>query len=96
MENDYTPQTSRDELLSTLNSAFGSMFTVTYNQTSLRFDIHIEFQSQFQLFTDNELIHTTKWTGTAYDTHNLKSANEISSIYEPQQNTHFKIGIIFF
>lgn len=80
--------------LSKLNTAFGSIFTITSYQTVLRFETDIEFQSELNRFTDSELVNTTQWVGTAYDKHNLNSANETLSIFEPHQNTNFKTGII--
>ena len=50
-----------------------------------------------RFFTDSELVTGTEWTdygGPAYDKSNLNSANEVFSIFEPQQANIYNTGIV--
>jgi hypothetical protein len=69
-----------------------------YDQVLLRFTIDTNLNNvTLRFFTDSELVNTTEWTdysGLTYDKSNLNSANEVLSIFEPQQAKVYNTGIV--
>ena len=80
-----------------LNTAFGEgVFTVTFGDRQLKITITPETQSEVKLFTDDELKGSNDWQGTAYDSNNLMSTNEVLGNFTIQSSTAsaFESGII--
>ena len=74
----HTTDTLTDAVQEALNTAFGaSVFTVTYDDRKLKLSITAEPQSELKLFTDDELKGANDWTGPAFSSSDLRSANEI-------------------
>jgi len=95
--NNHTADTLTDAVQNALNTAFGGgVFTVTYDARKLKITITPETQSEVKLFTDDELKGANDWQGTAYDSNNLMSANEVLGNFTIQSFTAsaFESGII--
>ena len=95
--NNHTADTLTDAVQNALNTAFGGgVFTVTYDARKLKITITAESQSEVKLFTDDELKGANDWQGTAYDSNNLMSANEVLGNFTIQSYTAsaFESGII--
>ena len=95
--NNYNAQTLLTQLKDVINTVFPNFIasTSTYNQVLLRFELNTAANTQLKIFTDAELASGTGgWTGPAYDATDLKSINEVLTIFEPQQANPFKTGII--
>lgn len=93
--NNYTAQTLRNELSTKLNDAYGNIFTITYNADLLTYTIDVNSVGKsFKIFTDDELKNTNNWSGDAYNTDNLLSANEIITNTVPYQGTVVRTGLI--
>ena len=71
-------------------------FTVTYDARELEITITPETQSEGKLFTDDELKGSNDWQGTAYDSNNLMSANEVLGNFTIQSYTAstFESGVL--
>ena len=93
----HTTDTLTDAVQEALNTAFGaSVFTVTYDDRKLKLSITAEPQSELKLFTDDELKGANDWTGPAFSSSDLRSANEILGNYTAQSMTSrtFTSGIV--
>ena len=78
----HTPDTLTDAVQAALNTKFGTgVFSVSYDTRKLELSITAETQSEIKTFTDDELKGVNDWTGTAYSSSDLKSANEIIGNY---------------
>ena len=95
--NNHTADTLTDAIQNALNTAFGwGVFAVTYEARKLKITITPETQSEVKLFTDDELKGSNDWQGTAYDSNNLMSANEVLGNFtiQPSTASAFESGII--
>ena len=95
--NNHTPDTLTDAIQAALNTAFGAgVFTVSYDPRKLKISIAAESQSEIKVFTDEELKGSNNWTGSAYSSSNLTSANEVLGNYTVQYSTAqtFESGIV--
>ena len=95
--NSHTTDTLDDAVQEALNTAFGTgVFSVSYDPRKLKLSITAESQSEVKSFTDEELKGVNDWSGPAYDSRNLMSANELLSHYTAQYQTAqtFKSGIV--
>jgi hypothetical protein len=92
--NNYTSATLRTEIETKLNDTFGAaVFTVTYDANLLRYSITAA--DTCKIFTDKELIMGSPvWTGTALNTNNLNSINEILTNTIPAQAITIYTGIV--
>ena len=77
--NNYNTTTLRAELATKF--AFTNGITVTYDQVLLRYDLTCT-TTLLKIFTDRELTEDNDFQ-VAYDKTDLKSANEILTIFEP-------------
>jgi len=62
----------------------------------LKLSITAEPQSELKFFTDDELEGLNDWSGPAYDSNNLRAANDLRNNYTAQSLTTpiFKSGIV--
>ena len=93
----HTPDTLTDAVQEALNTACGSgVFTVAYDERKLKLPITTESQSELELFTDDELKGINDWSGPAFNSSDLLSANELLGNYTAQSLTAqtFKSGIV--
>ena len=80
-----------------LNTAFGaSVFTVSFEPRKPKMSIAAEPQSEIKVFTDDELKGVNDWSGPAYNSSNLMSANELLGNYtiQPLTAQTFESGIV--
>ena len=72
----HTPDTLTDAVQEALNTAFGTgAFSVSYDERRLKLSITAESQSELRLFTDDELTGSNDWSGPAFNSSDLMSAN---------------------
>ena len=93
----HTFDSLTESLQESLDTVYGSsIFTVTYDARKLTISIRAEEQSEVKLFTDEELKGVNDWTGPAYNSSNLMSANELLGNYTTQSLTAqaFESGIV--
>ena len=93
----HTTDTLNDAVQEAINRAFSTgVFSVSYVERQLKLSITAEAQSELKSFTDEELKGVSDWSGPAYDSNNLMSANDLLSNYTAQFLTApiFKSGIV--
>ena len=93
----HTPDTLIEAVQNTLNTAYGTgVFDVLFDPRKLKLYIRAEPQSEVKVFTDEELIGVNDWSGAAYNTSNLMSANEVVGNYtiQPFTSNVFESGIV--
>ena len=93
----HTPETLTDAAHEALNTAFGTgVFSVSYDEGKLKLSITAESQSEFRTFTDDEHKCLNDWSGPAFNSNDLMSANELLGNYTAQSQTArtFKSGIV--
>ena len=93
----HTTDTLTDAAQEALNTAFGTgVFNVPYDERKLKLSITAESQSELKLFTDDELKGLNDWSGQAFNSNDLMSANEPLGNYTAQFQTAqtFKSGIV--
>jgi hypothetical protein len=92
--NNYTSATLRTEIETKLNDTFGAaIFTVAYDANLLRYSLSLS-SGGCKIFTDKELIYGDDWEGTALNTNNLNSINEILTNTIPAQAITIYTGIV--
>ena len=71
-------------------------FTVSYDERKLKLSTTAESQSELNLFIDDELKGINDWSGPAFTSNDLMSANELLGNYTAQSLTAqtFKSGIV--
>ena len=69
---------------------------VPYDEGKLKLSITAESQSDVRLFTDEELKGVNDWSGPAYNSSKLMSANELLNHYtvQYQRTQTFECGIV--
>lgn len=93
----HTPDSLTDAVQDALNTAFGSgVFSVSYDPRKLKLYITAESQSEIKVFTDDELKGVNNWSGPAYNSSDLMSANEVLGNYNMQYYTQqtFESGVV--
>ena len=93
----HTTDTLTDAAQDALNTACGTgVFTVSYDERNLKLSITAESQREVRLLADDELKGVNDWTGPAFTSSDLRSANELLGNYTPQSITAqtFKFGIV--
>ena len=93
----HTTATLANAIQEALNTASGiGVFSVSYDSRKLKLSITAESQSELNIFTDNELKGINDWSGPAFNSNDLMSANEILGNYTSQSQTArtFKSGIV--
>ena len=93
----HTFDSLTESLQEGLDTVYGSnIFTVSYDARKLTISIQAESQSEVKLFTDEELKGANDWSGPAYNSSDLKSANELLGNYITQSLTSqtFESGIV--
>jgi len=91
--NNYNTTTLRDELQKQLRVVYGNNVNVTYDQVLLKYSIKASDVITFRFFTDSELASGVTF-GQAYDKTDLRSANEVLTIFETQQANPYSTGIV--
>ena len=91
----HTFDSLKNALQASLDAAFGSnLFTVTKNDRSGIITVTIASQYNCKIFTDAELKGTNDWSGSAYDSSNLMSANEVLGVLIPNQGISVKTSLV--
>ena len=91
----HTFDSLKNALQASLDAAFGSnVFTVTKNDRSGIITVTIASQYNCKIFTDAELKGTNDWSGSAYDSSNLMSANEVLGVLIPNQGISVKTSLV--
>jgi len=92
--NNYSTTTLRVEIEAQLRQVYGNSISVTYDQVLLRYKISSsDANKTIRLFTDSELISGVTF-GQTYSASDLRSANEVLTIFEPQQANPYFTGIV--
>jgi len=92
--NNYSTSTLRAEIETQLRQVYGNSISVTYDQVLLRYKISSsDANKTIRLFTDSELISGVTF-GQTYSASDLRSANEVLTIFEPQQANSYFTGIV--
>ena len=91
--NNYNTTTLREELQKLLRLVYGDTVVVAYNQVLLKYSVSSTQAITFKFFTDSELTNGVPF-GQTYDKSDLRSANEVLTIFEPQQANGYSTGIV--
>ena len=95
-ENNYSATTIRYHLTTQLNNAFGGTpaITIIYDQVLLRFDIKTnDANTKLRFYTDKDLTENDNFI-EPYDKSDLRSANELLSIFEMSASEIYQTGTI--